>query len=425
MKKKLLVLIPTFFLTLTACGGDEPTPPISPADQAINEAKNLSYDEHFADNLSVKVDSAACISAIEAAANNNTNNLKKARAYYNGNSFIEDGVISCEYKYQDYDLYDEYAAVIRQVNIEEDHYLATGVVNATKREGWGEHYHDEAHQCVYEHEVYGGSHNLNSTSLEGHDENWVRNIIRWDHTEIIEGCFDNTETCEFYKSGNKYIGYYSNTEELDDESYQRKTTEQIIYEFDEDFHLIYGSYYYDDSSNYDHYRKVPLTEMKTDYSVHEIYRGTYGTRKAKSVIYSNIEALYGKPFFDNYIYMVFDNANYDHKEIFITPQYVKIEAFATFDEYSKDPIDITPYIELTIVDSMLADKGHNHEVNGKPTIKSSDYMAYVGDRLFYTMKNVNDAAYFVLEYELVDGLPEFRGGTVEHANKDEMIEYFG
>ncbi len=429
MMKKLSILIPALLLALPACGGgDEPTPPISLADQAIEAVKNLAYRENYDDNLSIKVtDQAAFRDAIIATAKSDAVNLKKSYALYNGTSYVEEGKIAAEYYYHDYDLYDEYAAIIRNVTIEEEKNLSTGVTVSTREERYGEHYHDETHNCEFEHEIYGGGHHLGKTDFKDRDSDWITKAIQWDHNGIIDDCFyyANDEDCEFYKVGNKYIGYYCADSLVDYETYQRRTVTQIIYEFDENYHLIYGSYYNDDSSNYDYYHKTPISSMKSDYYIHEIYAGSYGTRQAKSVVSSKVEELYGKPYFDEYAYMVFDNVDYNRQVKLITPQLIQVESYITFYEYSKEAVDITPYIELSIFDNMTANEDRDVEVTGKFTIESPQYMAYAGGKLYYTMQNAEvDSAYFVMQYELVGGEPQYRGGSVRYATKAEMIEYF-
>ena len=428
MKKKLSILIPALLLALPSCGGGD-APAVSPADQALEAVKNLAYRENYGDNLSIKVaDQAAFKAAIIATAKSDATNLKKSYALYNGVSYIEEGKTNSQSYYYDFDLYDEYAAIIRKVTVEEDKNLSTGVTASTREDRYGEHYHDETHNCEFEHDIYGGGHHLEKTDFKDRDPDWVTSTIQWDHNSIIDDCFyyANDKDCEYYKVGNKYIGYYCEDSLVDYETYQRRTVTQIIYEFDENYHLIYGSYYNDDSSNYDHYHNTPISSMKSDYYIHEIYTGSYGARQAKSVVSNKVEELYGKPYFDDYAYMVFENVDYNRLVKLITPQLIQIESYITFYEYSKDAVDVTPYIELSIFDNMNADKDHDVEVAGKFTIESPQYMAYAGNKLYYTMQNAEvDSAYFVMQYELVGGEPQYRGGSVRYATKAEMLEYFG
>lgn len=431
MKKVTLFLVPIVMLSLAGCGKAPASPALDPYEQDIQDVINLKEVENYESRLGEEQNYTTCYNAIMNQVRNNAVSFKYVYRTYNATSYIDEDRINIETRHYQYQIYDTFATAFDKVTIVEDISISTEEKTTKKTTEIGKYFYDPATTSKYYYDIYNGEYSLSGWDISDQSAEDQDAIVENEWNEAKTFCFVEMDMYgfKFYKTTNGYTGYKYSKNEMND-TYHFISTLQTIYEFDNDFHLIKGTYFSDDYSNRNHIDDSLLPDMKLEISYHGMFFVDYGERDSKATLVDMVEEGYNSPYI-NSGNVTFNGADVDeqnYKTFKTGPKTMRLEAYAAFNSLNSDEVDVTPNITVRIFDSMyqynVMDAKHNISVTDRFNILTQANLRYDDNYLMFRQNKANDAVYFVMEVEVVDGEVVVNKATAEMVDKLNIKDYF-
>lgn len=422
MKKHGLILIPILIGSLVGCkqGGS------SQVDADFKKAKNLKFDEKYATKLTTPTEVNVYGRALDVF-NEKGLTTKSVVVSYDEMTYATDHIADTVARHTTYTLYKDYAIQSARTTKTDRLLTDTNKTYKNVHEYEFESYYDDDHQTYFTHSYGKGGHYLEAVNLSSYSAEHIHNYIASAVDDASNNGFYHLTMCEdFYEKKNGgYVGFYEDT--YDDPDGHDMSRYQIICELDKSFKLTKSTFFYEYYEKYDYVHDQETTKLRRVMYTHEIREVTYGSKKAESVIASNIQKMYGKPYIE-YGYLSYINlGTCDYTDSIyqtISPEKIHLEGFIFFDEFTNQAIDVTPTIDVCTLNSMYDDTSHYFEIDGTLSIKNSKYFKYYKGQLQYHMKNIMDAIWFKIDCTLNSkNEVKFKSGSVEIVDRDTLESY--
>ena len=287
MKKHGLILVPVLIGSLVGCKQGSG----SAVDRDIARAKNLKFNEKYAAKLTTPTEVDVYGRALDVF-NEKGLATKSVVVSYDEMTYATDHIAETVARHTTYTLYKDYAVQSARTTKTDRLLTDTNKTYKYVNELESESYYDDNRQTYFTHSYGKGGQYLEAVNLSSYSAEHIHNYIASAVDDASSNGFYHLSMCDFYEKKNGgYVGFYESVYE--DPDGHDMGRHQIICELDKSFKLTKSTFFYEYYEKYDYVHDQETTKLRRVMYTHEIREVTYGSKKAESVIASNIQKMYG------------------------------------------------------------------------------------------------------------------------------------